>query len=89
MHRSPQHRHLEQMEYAKHEMAVRHPAGGGLNMVGSVFMLGGLGGSAVERLPLAQGVTQGSWNRVSHWGPCREPASPSPPACALFSLSNK
>ena len=26
--------------------------------------VGSLGGSAVERLPLAQGVTPGSWDRV-------------------------
>ena len=44
-----------------------------------------LGGSAVERLPLAQGVTPGSWNGAPHWAPCMEP--PSPSACVSASLS--
>ena len=36
------------------------------------------------RLPLAQGVTLGSWDRVLHRAPCLEPASPS--ACVSASL---
>ena len=36
---------------------------------------GHLGGSAVERLPLAQGAILESWDRVPHWAPCMEPAS--------------
>ena len=43
------------------------------------------GGSAVERLPLAQGVTLESWDRVPHRAPCMEPASPS--ACVSAPLS--
>ena len=39
--------------------------------------LGRLGGSGVERLPLAQVMIPGSWDRVPHRGPRREPASPS------------
>ena len=39
--------------------------------------LGRLGGSVVERLPLAQGVILGSRDRVSCRVPCGEPASPS------------
>ena len=27
----------------------------------------------VEHLPLAQGMLPGSWVRVPHWAPCREP----------------
>ena len=46
--------------------------------------LGHLGVSVVEHLPLAQGVIPGSWDRVLHWAPCREPASPS--ACVSASL---
>ena len=47
--------------------------------------LGGcLGGSAVEHLPSAQGVTPGSWDRVPHRAPHRESASPS--ACVSPSL---
>ena len=42
---------------------------------------GCLGGSAVEHLPLAQGVILESWDRVPHQAPCMEPASLS--ACAL------
>ena len=38
---------------------------------------GHLGGSLVERLPLAQGVVLGSRDQVPHWAPCMEPASPS------------
>ena len=34
---------------------------------------------------LAQGVILGSWDRVPHWAPCMEPASPS--ACVSASLS--
>ena len=48
---------------------------------------GRLGGSAVERLPLAQGVIPGSWDRVSHWAPCMELASPSGCVSASLSLS--
>ena len=38
---------------------------------------GHLGGSVVERLPLAQVVIPGSWDQVLHQAPQREPASPS------------
>ena len=38
---------------------------------------GSLGGSVVECLPAAQGVTLGSWDQVPHRAPCTEPASPS------------
>ena len=41
-----------------------------------------LDGSAVKRLPLAQGVVLETWERVPHRAPCREPASPS--ACVLM-----
>ena len=47
-------------------------------------VLGCLGGSAVQRLPSAQGVILGSWDRVPHRAPCVEPASPS--ACVSLSL---
>ena len=43
-----------------------------------------LGALAVEHLPSAQGMTPGSWDRVSH---CREPASPSACVSASFSVS--
>ena len=46
---------------------------------------GCLGGSAVEHLPSAQVVIPGSWDRVLHEAPCREPTSPS--ACVSASLS--
>ena len=46
--------------------------------------LGFLGGSAVERLLLAQVVILGSWDRVPHQASCEEPASPS--ACVSASL---
>ena len=45
---------------------------------------GCLGGSVVEHLPLAQGMIPGSWDRVPHQGPCREPASPSASLPVLF-----
>ena len=38
---------------------------------------GQVGGSAVERLPLAQGVILETWDRVLRRAPCVEPASPS------------
>ena len=46
---------------------------------------GSLGGSAVQRLPPAQGVTLESQDRVLRRAPCMEPASPS--ACVSASLS--
>ena len=46
-----------------------------------------LGGSAVERLPLDQGVTPGSQNRVLHQAPRREPASPSANVSVSLCLS--
>ena len=46
---------------------------------------GCLGGSAVERLPLAQGVILEFWDRVPRQAPCMEPASPS--ACVPGPLS--
>ena len=39
--------------------------------------MGHLGGSVVERLPLAQGMIPGSWDQVPHRAPCTESASPS------------
>ena len=50
-----------------------------------ITVKGHLGGSVVECLPLAQGVILGSRDGVLHWGPYREPASPS--ACVSASLS--
>ena len=40
-------------------------------------ILGHLGGSAVEHLPLAQGVILEARDRVPYQAPCWEPASPS------------
>ena len=48
--------------------------------------LGHLDGSAVEHLPLAWVVIPGSWDRVSHWAPQREPASPSAYVSASLSV---
>ena len=50
----------------------------------NIILLGRLGGSAVELLPLAQGVILGTWDEDPHQAP-REPASPS--ACVSFFLS--
>ena len=51
---------------------------------------GCLGGSAVEHLPLTQGVILGSWDQVPHWGGLfKEPASPSVSASLSVSLMNK
>ena len=38
-------------------------------------------------LPLAQGVILETWDRVPHWAPCVEPASPSVCVSASLSLS--
>ena len=40
-------------------------------------LTGHLGGSIVERVPLAQLVIPGSWDRVPHPAPRRKPVSPS------------
>ena len=54
-----------------------------------ISRLGRLGGLAVECLPLAQGVTPRSWDRVSHRAPCMEPASLSAYISASFSVSHE
>ena len=50
-------------------------------------MSGHLGGSVVERLPLAQVMILGSWDQVPHRAPHREPASPSAYVSASLSVS--
>ena len=49
--------------------------------------LGHVGGSVVEGLPSALGVIPGSQDRVPHWAPHRDPASPSAYVSAPLSLS--
>ena len=49
-----------------------------------IWLVGHLGGSVVEHVPLALVVIQGSWDGVLHQAPCIEPASPS--ACVSASL---
>ena len=52
--------------------------------------MGPLGGSAVERLPSAQGVIQVSLDQVPHQAPCMEPASLSAYVlCLSLSFMNK
>ena len=46
-----------------------------------------LGGSVVERLPLAQLVIPESWDHVLHQAPCGEPASTSAYVFASLSVS--
>ena len=53
----------------------------------SLIAQGSLGGSAVWRLPLAQGLILESRDRVPRRAPCMEPASPSPSACVSAPLS--
>ena len=48
---------------------------------------GYLDGSAVKPLPLAQGMILESPDRVPHWVPCMESASPS--VCVSASLSHE
>ena len=50
---------------------------------------GSLGGSAVWRLPLSQGAILQSWDRVPHWAPCMEPASPSAWVSSSLSVSSR
>ena len=52
---------------------------------------GRLGGSAVEHLPLAQGMILETQDQVPHRAPCVEPASPSAyvSASLCVSLMNK
>ena len=51
-------------------------------------MLGSLGGAAVWRLPLAQGATLETWDRIPRRAPgALEPASPSAYVSASLSLS--
>ena len=58
-----------------------------INFVWLCIFLGRLGGLVVGRLPLAQGVTLRSPDRVPHRAPRREPASPSVWVSALLSAS--
>ena len=55
--------------------------------------MGCLGGSAVECLPLTQGLILGSQDQVPLWAPCMETASPSAyvsaSVCVYVSLMNK
>ena len=57
----------------------------------NLSLLGCLGGSVVECLPLAQGVILELWNQVPHRAPCKEPASSSAyvSATLCISLMNK
>ena len=48
-----------------------------------------LGGSVVERLPLAQGVTSGSWDRVPYWLPTGSLLLPLPVSLPVFCVSHK
>ena len=56
------------------------------SVVRKIILGGCLGGSAVERLPLTQGMIPGSWDPMLHWAPCKEPASPSAYLSASLSL---
>ena len=49
--------------------------------------MGCLGGSAIERLPSAQGVILETRNQLPHRAPCMKRASPSACVCAFLSLS--
>ena len=49
--------------------------------------LGHLGSSVVEHLSSAWGMIPESQDRVPHWAPCMEPASPSAYVSAFLSLS--
>ena len=51
-----------------------------------ILIKGHLGGSVVE--PLTQVVIPGSWDRVPHWAPLKEPASPSACVSASLCVSN-
>ena len=53
------------------------------------YNLGHLGGSVVERLPSAQIVIPGSWDRVSHQAPYKEPAFPSAYVSVFLCVSNE
>ena len=48
---------------------------------------GSLGGSVVEQLPSAQGMTPEFQDQVPHQAPCMEPASPAAYVSASLSLS--
>ena len=50
-----------------------------------IIVVGSLGGAAVWRLPLAQGVILEARDRIPRRAPCMGPASPS--ACVSASLS--
>ena len=51
-----------------------------------MYVLGRLGGSVVERLPLAQVMILWSWDVVLHQAPCGKPGSPSAYVSASLSL---
>ena len=51
--------------------------------------IGAPGGSAVERLPLAQSVILESQDRVPHWASCMKPTSPSTYVSASLCASHQ
>ena len=51
------------------------------------LVLGHLGGSVVEHLPLAQVMISGSWDGILHQALCKEPASPYAYVSASLSVS--
>ena len=55
----------------------------------NIPIMGCLGGSVVEHLPLAQVMIPGSWDQVPYHVPHRESASPSAYASASLSLCHE
>ena len=76
--------------FNKHFASTYYVQGTMLNAHKIIFKiytnLGHLGGSAIERLPLAQVVIPVFWDRVLHQAPHREPASPSAYVSASLSV---
>ena len=52
-------------------------------------ILGHLGGSVIERLPLAQVMIPESWDQIPYQAPQRKPASPSAYIPASLSVSHE
>ena len=71
---------LQSQNYSQHEKFI---------LKKKESLEGCLGGSVVECLPSAQGMIPGSWDRVPHRAPQREPASPSACVSAFLCVSHE
>ena len=62
---------------------------GQINSAKEIILGGTWVAQSVKQLPSTQVMIPGSWDRVLHWAPCREPASPSAYVSASLCVSHE